>query len=46
MASHAAKAAPVQAMTLISLGILLVIGLLTHPVAFVPFVLLPQPLWH
>src|SRR3984957_20754719 len=35
MASHAAVAAPMQAMTEISLGILLVIGLLTRPAAFV-----------
>src|SRR6185295_10167042 len=33
MAGHAAMAAPLQAMTEISLGILLVIGLLTRPVA-------------
>ena len=37
MASHAAMAAPMQAMTEISLGILLLIGLLTRPVAFVAF---------
>ena len=37
MASHAAIAAPIQAMTEISLGVLLVIGLLTRPVAFVAF---------
>ena len=37
MASHAAMVAPVQAATEISLGILLVIGLLTRPVAFVAF---------
>ena len=37
MASHAAIAAPMQAMTEISLGVLLVIGLLTRPVAFVAF---------
>ena len=37
MASHAAMAAPMQAATEISLGILLVIGLLTRPVAFVAF---------
>lgn len=35
MASHASMAAPMQAMTEISLGVLLVIGLLTRPVAFV-----------
>ena len=44
MASHAAMAAPVQAMTEISLGILLVIGLLTRPVAFVAFLYLGS-LW-
>jgi len=36
-ATHAAIAAPMQAMTEISLGILLVIGLLTRPAAFVAF---------
>src|SRR3984957_9621694 len=40
MASHAAVAAPVQAMTEISLGVLLVIGLLTRPAAFVAFLFL------
>ena len=35
MASHAATAAPMQAMAEISLGILLVVGLLTRPVALV-----------
>jgi len=44
MASHAAMAAPVQAMTEISLGILLVIGFLTRPVAFVAFLYLAS-LW-
>src|SRR6202166_1727529 len=44
MASHAAMAAPMQAMTEISLGVLLVIGLLTRPVAFVAFGLLAS-LW-
>jgi uncharacterized membrane protein YphA (DoxX/SURF4 family) len=34
-ASHAAMAAPMQAVAEISLGVLLVIGLLTRPVAFV-----------
>jgi uncharacterized membrane protein YphA (DoxX/SURF4 family) len=43
-ASHAAMAAPVQAMTEISLGILLVIGLLTRPAAFVAFLYLGS-LW-
>jgi len=37
MASHAAMVAPMQAMTEISLGVLLVIGLLTRPVALVAF---------
>src|SRR5258707_3377759 len=37
MASHAAIVAPVQAMTEISVGVLLIIGLLTRPVAFVAF---------
>jgi uncharacterized membrane protein YphA (DoxX/SURF4 family) len=36
-ASHAAMAAPAQALTEIGLGILLVIGLLTRPAAFVAF---------
>jgi uncharacterized membrane protein YphA (DoxX/SURF4 family) len=44
MASHAAIAAPLQAMTEISLGILLVIGLLTRPAAFVGFLFLGS-LW-
>ena len=43
-ASHAAMAAPVQAVTEIALGILLVIGLLTRPVAFVAFLYLTS-LW-
>ena len=43
-ASHAAMAAPMQAMTEISLGILLVIGLLTPPVAGVAFLYLAS-LW-
>ena len=43
-ASHAAMAAPIQAMTEISLGILLIIGLLTRPVAFVAFLYLGS-LW-
>jgi len=43
-ASHAAVAAPLQAMTEISLGILLVIGLLTRPAAFVAFLYLGS-LW-
>src|SRR6516164_1329926 len=37
MASHAAMVAPLQAMTEISLGVLLIIGLLTRPAAFVAF---------
>ena len=44
MASHAAMAAPLQATTEISLGILLVIGLLTRPAAFVAFLFLAS-LW-
>ena len=44
MASHAAIAAPVQAAAEISLGILLVIGLLTRPAAFVAFLYLGS-LW-
>jgi uncharacterized membrane protein YphA (DoxX/SURF4 family) len=44
MASHAAMAAPVQAMTEISLGVLLVIGLLTRPAAFIAFLYLGS-LW-
>ena len=37
MATHAAIAAPIQAITEISLGVLLVIGLLSRPAAFVAF---------
>ena len=37
VASHAALAAPGQAVTEISLGVLLVIGLFTRPVAFIAF---------
>src|SRR5215831_19358901 len=44
VASHAAIAGPMQAMAEISLGILLVIGLLTRPVAFVVFLYLGS-LW-
>ena len=44
MASHAAVAAPMQAATEIALGILLVIGLLTRPAAFVAFLYLGS-LW-
>src|SRR5438034_2512511 len=43
-ANHAAMAALMQAMTEISLGILLVIGLLTRPAAFVAFLYLGS-LW-
>ena len=43
-ASHAAMAAPLQGVTEISLGILLVIGLFTRPAAFVAFLLLGS-LW-
>jgi uncharacterized membrane protein YphA (DoxX/SURF4 family) len=43
-ASHAAMAAPAQAVTEISLGILLVIGLLTRPAAFIAFLYLGS-LW-
>src|SRR4051795_3937010 len=39
-ASHAALAAPMQGLTEISLGILLIIGLLTRPAAFVAFLFL------
>jgi len=42
--SHAAIAAPLQAMTEISLGILLIVGLLTRPVGFVAFLYLGS-LW-
>jgi len=44
MASHAALVAPLQAATEISLGILLVIGLLARPAAFVAFLFLAS-LW-
>ena len=43
-ANHAAMAAPMQALTEISLGILLVIGLLTRPAALVAFLYLGS-LW-
>ena len=43
-ASHAAMAAPMQAATEISLGIVLVIGLLTRPAAFIAFLYLGS-LW-
>jgi uncharacterized membrane protein YphA (DoxX/SURF4 family) len=44
LASHAALAAPMQAATEISVGILLIIGLLTRPVAFVACLFLAS-LW-
>ncbi|HSZ61764.1 MAG TPA: TQO small subunit DoxD [Terriglobales bacterium] len=43
-ANHAAMAAPMQALTEIGLGILLVIGLLTRPAAFIAFLYLGS-LW-
>jgi uncharacterized membrane protein YphA (DoxX/SURF4 family) len=43
-ASHASMAAPLQGLTEISLGILLIIGLLTRPAAFVAFLFLGS-LW-
>ena len=43
-ASHAAMAAPMQAVLEISLGVLLLLGLLTRPVAFVAFLYLGS-LW-
>jgi uncharacterized membrane protein YphA (DoxX/SURF4 family) len=43
-ASHAAMAAPMQAVTEISLGILLILGLFTRPAAFVAFLFLGS-LW-
>ena len=43
-ASHAAMAAPAQAVTEISLGILLLIGLFTRPAAFIAFLYLGS-LW-
>ena len=43
-ASHAAMAAPMQALTEISLGVLLIIGLVTRPAAFVAFLYLGS-LW-
>ena len=44
MASHASIAAPLQGFTEISLGVLLLLGLFTRPVAFVAFGLLAS-LW-
>lgn len=43
-ASHATIAAPMQAMTEISLGVLLILGLFTRPAAFVAFLFLGS-LW-
>lgn len=43
-ASHAAMAAPLQGLTEISLGVLLLIGLCTRPAAFVAFLFLGS-LW-
>ena len=43
-ANHAAMAAPMQAVTEISLGVLLVVGLLTRPAALVAFLYLGS-LW-
>ncbi len=43
-ASHAVVAAPMQAMTEISLGVLLLLGLFTRPAAFVAFLFLGS-LW-
>jgi len=43
-ASHASMAAPLQGLTEISLGILLIVGLLTRPAAFVAFLFLAS-LW-
>jgi len=43
-ARHAAMAAPVQALTEIALGILLVLGLFTRPAAFIAFLYLGS-LW-
>jgi uncharacterized membrane protein YphA (DoxX/SURF4 family) len=43
-ATHASMAAPMQGLTEISLGILLLIGLFTRPVAFVAFLFLGS-LW-
>jgi len=43
-ANHAAMAAPMQGLAEISLGVLLVIGLLTRPAAFVAFLFLGS-LW-
>ena len=44
MVSHAAIAGPIQALTEISLGVLLVIGLFTRPAAVVAFLFLAS-LW-
>ena len=44
MAGHASMAAPLQGMTEISLGVLLVLGLFTRPVALIAFAFLTS-LW-
>jgi uncharacterized membrane protein YphA (DoxX/SURF4 family) len=44
MASHASVAAPLQGLTEISVGVLLLLGLFTRPVAFVAFAFLGS-LW-
>jgi uncharacterized membrane protein YphA (DoxX/SURF4 family) len=44
MSSHAVVAAPLQAATEISLGIMLIVGLVTRPAAFVAFLFLTS-LW-
>jgi uncharacterized membrane protein YphA (DoxX/SURF4 family) len=44
MAGHASMAAPLQGMTEISLGVLLVLGLFTRPVALIAFTFLTS-LW-
>ena len=44
MAAHASMAAPLQGVTEISLGVLLVLGLFTRPAAFVAFAFLAS-LW-
>src|SRR5215468_11885611 len=44
VANHASMAAPLQGLTEISLGVLLVVGLFTRPVAFVAFLFLGS-LW-
>ena len=44
MANHASMVAPIQALTEISLGVLLVMGLLTRPASLVAFAFLAS-LW-